>query len=48
MDWELDRKKITLRRQLGIGEFGPLYDAELQLRVNVTSRAIVKVSKHMS
>ena len=43
MDWELDRKSITLRSQLGIGEFGPIYDAELQLGLNMVSRAIVKV-----
>ena len=45
VDWELDRKNITLRDQLGIGEFGPIYDAELQLGLNVTSRAVVKVVK---
>ena len=43
-DWELDRKSIALRNQLGIGEFGPIYDAELQLGVNAVSRAVVKVS----
>lgn len=43
-DWELDRKSITLRNQLGIGEFGPIYDAELELRVNAVSRVVVKVS----
>ena len=43
MNWELDRKSLTLRNQLGIGEFGPIYDAELQLGVNMMSRAVVKV-----
>ena len=43
VNWELDRKSITLRKQLGIGEFGPIYDAELQLGLNMTSRAVVKV-----
>ena len=43
MDREVDRRDITLCSQLGIGEFGPIYDAEVQLRVNVTSRAVVKV-----
>lgn len=43
MDWELDRRDITLCRQLGIGEFGPIYDAEVRLGLNMTSRAIVKV-----
>ena len=46
VDWELDRKSITLRKQLGIGEFGPIYDAELQLGLNTTSRAVVKVHSH--
>ena len=45
-DWELDRKSITLRNQLGIGEFGPIYDAELELRVNAVSRVVVKVNTH--
>ena len=44
MDWELDRKAINLCTQLGIGEFGPIYDAEVQLDVNMASRAVVKVS----
>ena len=43
MDWEVDRRDITLRGQLGVGEFGPIYDAEVQLGLNMTSRAIVKV-----
>jgi hypothetical protein len=43
IDWELDRRSIVLRGQLGIGEFGPIYDAELQLGVNMTSRTVVKV-----
>ena len=43
MEWELDRKRITLRKQLGIGEFGPIYDAELQLEPNMMSRTLVNV-----
>jgi serine/threonine protein kinase len=43
MDWEMDRRDITLRGQLGVGEFGPIYDAEVQLGLNMTSRAVVKV-----
>ena len=30
-------------QQLGIGQFGPLYDAEVELQVNVKSRALIKV-----
>ena len=41
---ELNRKNIKLSKQLGIGEFGPIYDAEIQLGVNMMSRAAVKVS----
>ena len=47
VNWELDRKSLTLRNQLGIGEFGPIYDAELQLGINMMSRAVVKVCMHM-
>lgn len=43
-NWELDRKHINLRVQLGIGEFGPIYDAEVQLGVNLMSRAAIKVT----
>lgn len=43
MEWELERKSITLRKQLGIGEFGPIYDAELQVEPNMMSRAVVNV-----
>jgi len=43
VDWELPRSKIKVMQQLGIGEFGPIYDAEVQLEVNVVSRALVKV-----
>ena len=31
-------------KQLGIGEYGPIYDAEVRLKTNITSRALVKVS----
>ena len=44
VDWELPRSKVRIMQQLGIGEFGPIYDAEVQLEVNVVSRALVKVS----
>ena len=43
MDWELPRNKVKVIQQLGIGEFGPIYDAEVQLEANVVSRALVKV-----
>ena len=46
MNLELNRKNIKLSKQLGIGEFGPIYDAEVQLGVNLMSRAAVKVSLH--
>ena len=43
MDWELPRNKVKVIQQLGIGEFGPIYDAEVRLEANVVSRALVKV-----
>ena len=45
-EWELPRKQIKLITQLGIGEFGPVYDAEVKLVANVTSRALVKVKQY--
>lgn len=44
-EWELPRKQIKLITQLGIGEFGPIYDAQVKLKANVTSRALIKVNK---
>ena len=43
MHWEISREKIRLLQQLGIGEFGAVYDAEVRLEKNVKSRALVKV-----
>ncbi len=43
-DWELARKQIKLVKQLVIGEFGPIYEAEVKLKTNVSVRALVKVS----
>ena len=43
MDWELPRNKVKVIQQLGIGEFGPIYDAEVRLEANFVSRALVKV-----
>ena len=40
---EIQREKIRILQQLGIGEYGPLYDAEVELDVNIKSRALVKV-----
>lgn len=40
---EIPREKIKVLQQLGIGQFGPLYDAEVELQVNVKSRALIKV-----
>lgn len=48
VDWELPRQKVRLGQQLGIGEFGPILDTEVQLSVNVVSRAMVKVSLSLS
>ena len=44
----MPREEIKLVTQLGIGEFGPIYDAEVKLRVNSVSRALVKVSGYLS
>lgn len=40
---EISRDKIRVLQQLGIGEYGPLFDAEVQLELNIKSRAIIKV-----
>ena len=32
-------------RQLGIGEYGPIYDAEVKVKKNLVSRALVKVGE---
>ncbi len=42
---EVPRENIKILQQLGIGEFGPIYDAEVQLNVNVKSRTLIKVSQ---
>ncbi len=34
---------MSLQQQLGIGEFGPIYDAEVEMGRNVVTRALVKV-----
>lgn len=43
LDIEVRRDDISIIQQLGEGEFGPIYDAELKLDVNVLSRTIIKV-----
>lgn len=43
---EIPRDNIKILQQLGIGEYGPVYDAEIHLQVNVKSRALVKVCKN--
>lgn len=40
---ELPREQIKILQVLGIGEFGPIHDAEVQLNVNVKSRSLIKV-----
>ena len=40
---ELLRSDITLVNQLGIGEYGPIYDAEVKVKKNLVSRALIKV-----
>ena len=30
--------------QLGIGDYGPIYDAEVKVKKNLTSRALIKVA----
>ena len=42
---EISRDNIKILQQLGVGEYGPLYDAEIYLQVNVKSRALVTVCK---
>ena len=42
---EIPHDNIKILQQLGIGEYGPLYDAEIHLQLNVKSRALVKVYK---
>ena len=46
-DYELQRSDITLVRQLGIGEYGPIYDAEVKVKKNRMTRALVKVPRYM-
>ena len=40
---EIDRNDIHITERLGIGEFGPLFDAEVKLDVNDVQRAMIKV-----
>ncbi|KAL5466872.1 hypothetical protein EMCRGX_G031029 [Ephydatia muelleri] len=40
---EVKRDDINVTQQLGEGQFGPIYDAEVRLDVDVLSRALVKV-----
>ena len=47
-DFELQRSDITLVRQLGIGEYGPIYDAEVKVKKNLVTRALVKVLRYTS
>lgn len=42
---EIDRNDINVTNRLGIGEFGPLLDAEVKLDVNDVQRAMIKVSR---
>lgn len=42
-DIEIRRDDINISQQLGEGQFGPIYDAEVRLDVNLLSRALVKV-----
>ena len=41
---EIARTDINITNRLGIGEFGPIYDAELQLDVNDIQRVLIKVA----
>lgn len=42
-DIEVKRDDINVTHQLGEGQFGPIYDAEVRLDVDVLSRALIKV-----
>ena len=41
---EIDRADINITNRLGIGEFGPIFDAEVKLDINDIRRAMIKVS----
>jgi len=41
---EILRSDISITGTLGIGEYGPLYDAEVKVSANDIQRAMVKVS----
>ena len=41
---EIARTDITIANRMGIGEFGPIFDAEVKLDVNDVQRAMRKVS----
>ena len=41
---EIDREDIQITNQLGIGEFGPIFDAEVKLSTNDVQRAMIKVA----
>lgn len=40
---EVDRNDISITNRLGIGEFGPLFDAEVKIDINDIQRAMIKV-----
>jgi hypothetical protein len=42
---EIDRADITITNRMGIGEFGPIFDAEVKLDVNDVQRAMIKASR---
>ena len=42
---EIPHDNIKILQQLGISEYGPLYDAKIYLQLNVKSRTLVKVCK---
>ena len=41
---EIPRGQIKILQQLGMGEYGQICDGEVQLNVNIKSRALIKVS----
>lgn len=40
---EIERSDISITNRMGIGEFGPILDAEVKLDVNDVQRAMIKV-----
>ena len=44
---EIAQTDISITNKLGIGEFGPIYDAEVKMGINDIQRAMIKVYINM-